>query len=257
MKKNIILLSLLLLTTGCRQFQQDHAQGSVSSQNGQFTVNYQLNYSTGNGYGSDTQQRFEDEIRKVFQTYRWGYRNRTIRSATIEVRYTEALVRLIDFNLYVYGPTGKTYASITKQYGVFDFNEALQKAQEFFRDYGFLLTGGAHHELRGAQYVDFTITEDLIDKIYIDGRGRDGRNGICSCYYDRNGSRLCTGMPGEDGQDGADVIIYYPAQLRDRLQLLEVHNEGGTGGFGGICTNGPDGPNGFWGRAGQVYYREI
>ena len=105
--------------------------------------------------------------------------------------------------------------------------------------------------------VEFTITDDLIDKIYIDARGRDGENGFCDCYSDGHGNRICVGRPGRDGEDGGDVFILYPSHLRDRLQLLEIHNEGGFGGHGGHCSDGPDGPDGYWGRPGQVFYREI
>lgn len=257
--KKLILISLLsLITTGCRQFQQEHANGTVNSQNGQFKVDYQLSYSTGNGYGSDTPQRLENEIRNVFASYKWGYTNRISRNATFEVKYTEALVRLINFTMNVWDSSGKTYSSISREYGVFDFEEALQKAREFFTTHGYILTGGTRVDRPGAAYVEFTITDDLIDKIYIDASGRDGLNGICRCYNDpRRGDRDCYGTPGENGEDGGDVLITYPSHLRDRLQLLEIHNEGGYGGRGGICPDGYYGPDGYWGRNGQIFYREI
>lgn len=257
MKKYIILVLLLLITTGCRQFQQEQASGTVTSQNGQFRVDYQITYSTGYGYGTDTPTRLEDEINKAFQRYQLGYKFKTERKANFEIKYTEAVVRLISFTMNIFGENGKLYATLTREYNVFDFNEALQKAQVFFQTHGYLLTGGTRLDRQGVAYVEFTITEDLIDKILINARGRDGRGGSCRCYLDPRGDNTCRGTPGEPGEDGADVVISYPSHLKDRLQLLDIHNEGGIGGRGGFCTDGYSGPDGWWGRTGEIYYREI
>ena len=257
MKKLITIALLSLIITGCRQFQQEQTNGTVNSQNGQFKVDYQLSYSTGNGYGSDTPQRLENEIRNAFSSYRWGYTNRISRNANFEVKYTEALVRLINFSMNVWDTNGKTYSTISREYGVFDFEEAVQKAHEFFQTHGYILTGGTRLDREGAAYVEFTITDDLIDKIYINARGRDGWDGTCRCYSDPRGDRYCRGTPGENGEDGGDVLIKYPSHLRDRLQLLEIHNEGGLGGRGGICTDGYHGPDGYNGRNGQIFYQEF
>ncbi|HLB59410.1 MAG TPA: hypothetical protein VJL87_04940 [Bdellovibrionota bacterium] len=253
----VIILATLLLIVACRQFQQKETRGSVTSTTGQFHVEYQLSYSVGDGLGEETPEKLESLVEREFNRYNKGFTKQTKRNAYFEVLYTEAVVRLITFTMNVWGTSGKYFGTITKEVGVFDFKEAEQKAREFFETYGYLLTGGGRVDGRGQRYIEFTLTEDYIDKISIDGRGREGRDGTCECYYDSQNQKHCYGTPGTDGEDGADIMIIYPGQLSDRLRLLEIHNEGGRGGFGGHCAEGPDGRNGYWGRQGSIFYRQI
>lgn len=263
MKNNLLILSLLFLSSGCQDFQQKTAKGSISSENAQFRIEYELSYPAGNGYGEDTPERLEKEILDAFSRYTFSYDNETIRRAYIEIKYSESSVKQISFSLNVLdSDTTVSFGSINKTYNVFDFNEMVNKAEEFFFYFGYLFTGGVRIDRAGEDYLKFTITENLIDKVYINAVGRDGVDGTCQCSYDEKTSldkrRVCRVTAGTDGEKGADVVVLYPVALKDRLELLEIHADGGRGGWGGVCEEGGErGKDGLPGKPGRKIYRDI
>ncbi|MFC2074968.1 hypothetical protein ACFLRA_01690 [Bdellovibrionota bacterium] len=257
MKKTIALLFVMsLLIISCRQFEQRQTSGTLYSHNDQFRIDYSLSYSTGDGLGEDTPEKTERLIEQTLNQYHKGYTKDITRNVYLKIEYEEAVVRLIHFTLQA-TDSGKFFGDVYRTYGVFEFKEIEQKARDFFANYGYLLTGGGRIHQPGARYIDFTLTEDYIDRVVINGFGRDGTNGTCRCYRDRDGNKHCYGTDGTDGEDGADVSIYYPPHLANRLHLIEVNNEGGFGGRGGFCSDGPDGRPGYSGRRGQVFYRQL